>query len=234
MIRVGIQSELDFRWNGPITSPPTASTMPRASDSRTTGKAQITSITREIDGVGEAAVEARQQAEDDGQDRGDDRRDDADEEGGAAAVEEADHLVAAEVAVGAEEELAAGGEELRADRFAARFDHFLDFAALVEFLQRVGLVRAGVGDVVGPDRGEQTAGDDQEEDAERDQRELVAPQAPPGDRPRAAALTVTARSPSTSATSSGSPVTVPCEAVPESPGTASTSGFSESGDTSAI
>ena len=48
MIKVGIQSELAFTWIGPISRPPTAKTMPSASDSRTTGKAQITSMIREI------------------------------------------------------------------------------------------------------------------------------------------------------------------------------------------
>src|SRR4051812_9776188 len=58
----------------------------------------------------------------------------------------------------------------------------------------------------------------------RRRRQAIA-QGPPR-RPSPAA------SPSTSAASSGSPVTVPCEAVPGSPGAASTPGFSESGDTS--
>ncbi len=48
MIKVGIQSELDFRCIGPTSRPPTAKTMPSAIANRTTGKAQITSITREI------------------------------------------------------------------------------------------------------------------------------------------------------------------------------------------
>ena len=48
MIQIGIQSELPEISIGPIFSPPTASAVPRAIPSRTTGKAQITSIVRAI------------------------------------------------------------------------------------------------------------------------------------------------------------------------------------------
>ena len=79
-------------------------------------------------------------------------RDDADEQRGAAAVHQPHHLVAAEAAVGAEEELAAGAEPERADRRAFGVDDFALFAVDVDLLQRVGLVGPGVGDVVRPER----------------------------------------------------------------------------------
>ena len=152
MIRVGIQSELDFRCQR-ARSPGRRrrATMPSAMPSRTTGKAQITSMTRGDHGVGQAAVVAGEEAEEDGEQGGDHRGDDADEQRGAAAVEEADHLVAPEVAVGAEEELAAGAEPLRADRLAVGSTTSLHLAVdLVDF-SSVWACWPGVGDVVGPD-----------------------------------------------------------------------------------
>ena len=64
--------------------------------------------------------------------------DDADEERGAPAVHQPHHLVAAEAAVGAEEELAAGAEPDRADRLAFGVDDVALFAVDGDLFQRVG------------------------------------------------------------------------------------------------
>ena len=53
MIRIGIQREPLEIEIGPSCSPPTASAVPSAIPSRTTGKAQITSSTREITASGQ-------------------------------------------------------------------------------------------------------------------------------------------------------------------------------------
>ena len=90
-------------------------------------------------GVDPAAVVAGEQAEDDARAAVViSAADDADEQRGAAAVHQPHHLVAAEAAVGAEEELAAGVEPLRADRLAVGADDVALFAVDVDLLQRVG------------------------------------------------------------------------------------------------
>ena len=86
--------------------------------SGSTGSDQITSSVRAITRVDPAAEVAGEQAEDDGEDGRDQGRGDADQQRGPAAVHQPHHLVAAEAAVGAEEELAAGAEPLRPDRLA--------------------------------------------------------------------------------------------------------------------
>ena len=48
MIRIGIASESPAIVIGPISRPPSASAVPRATPSRITGKAQITSIAQRI------------------------------------------------------------------------------------------------------------------------------------------------------------------------------------------
>jgi hypothetical protein len=48
IIRIGIQTEPPERWIGPICRPPTASAIPSAIANSSTGKAQSTSIAREI------------------------------------------------------------------------------------------------------------------------------------------------------------------------------------------
>ena len=71
----------------------------------------------------------------------------------APAVHQPDHLVAAEAAVGAEEEACRPApSQTRPDRLAFGVDDFALFAVDLDLLQGVGVVRPGVGDVVGPER----------------------------------------------------------------------------------
>ena len=79
MIRIGIQIEPPESSSGPIFSPPTASAMPSAIPSRTTGKRPDHVEGAGDHRVGPAPVVAGEQAEDDRQDRRDQRRDEADE-----------------------------------------------------------------------------------------------------------------------------------------------------------
>ena len=96
-------------------------------------------MVREIDGVGPAAVVAGEQRQEDAEDRRDQRRDEADQQRGAPAVHQPHHLVAAEAAVGAEEELAVGAEpERRRSACLLGVDDFALFAVDVELFQRVG------------------------------------------------------------------------------------------------
>ena len=81
------------------------------------------------------------------------------------AVHQPHHLVAAEPPVGAEEELAAGAEPDRADRLAFGVDDVALFAVDGDLLQRVRVVRPGVGDVSCPERRREDEDDDQEEEA---------------------------------------------------------------------
>ena len=60
------------------------------------------------------------------------------------------------------------------------------FAVDRELFQRVGLVRPGVGDVVGPERRRQHEEDDQDEDAEEGDRDPVAQEAAQRELPRPA------------------------------------------------
>jgi hypothetical protein len=62
-------------------------------------------------------------------------------------------------------------------------DHLPRFPADLELLDRVSVVRPGVGDVVGPERRREDEEDDEDEEAEEAERRAVAPQPPPGEPP---------------------------------------------------
>ena len=137
--------------------------------------------------VDPAPVVAGEQGEEDGEEGRDQGGAEPDQQRGAAAVHQAHHLVAAEAAVGAEEELAVGAEPDRPDRGAVGADHVPLLAVDVDPFQRVRPVGPGVGDVVGPERRGEDEDDDRREEDRRGDRDRVAPQPAEGDSPGAAA-----------------------------------------------
>ena len=144
MIRIGIQSEPPEISIGPILRPPTASAAPSAIAEQDHREGPDHVEGPRDHRVGPAAVVAGEQGEDDGEEGRDQRRGEADQQRGPPAVHQPHHLVAAEAAVGAEEELAVGAEPDRPDRRAVGADDVALFAADLDPFQRVRLVGPGV------------------------------------------------------------------------------------------
>ena len=133
---------------------------------------------------------ARDQPEEDREDRRDERRGDADQQRVAAAVEQPHHDVAP-VAVGAEEELAVGLEPLRPDRHAVEADHVLLLAVDLDRVREMVRVRRSVFATLSAQIGAATqASTSSDEEGAEEQRDLVAPQAPKAELPRAESVDV--------------------------------------------